>query len=187
MPVSTKTTPDVVALPDIASRLQKAFARKAEEEARVPLAAVEVLQANLMAYSGAIQKQAEEKALAAMLQAVGETAPALTDLALVQSKLRTSLLALLEIVDGVPFVLEVVPEPAPSGIQAPSNETNAEEEAPDSSEDFDPEDIRALLTKIEALSHQQWKQYPAPRLMHMIQAYAAEIRHWQDNVRKSVV
>jgi len=187
VPVSTKTTPDVAALPDIASRLQKAFARKAEEEARVPLAAVEVLQTSLAAYSGAIQKQAEEKALAAMLQAVGETAPALTDLTPVQSKLRTSLMALLEIVGGVPFVLEVVPEPAPSGIQAPSNETNveAEEEAPDSSEDFDPEDIRALLTKIEALSHQQWKQYPAPRLMHMIQAYAAEIRHWQDNVPAS--
>ena len=46
---STKPIPDVIALSDVAGRLQKAFARKAEEEARAPLAAVEALHDDLVA------------------------------------------------------------------------------------------------------------------------------------------
>lgn len=173
--------PELPAPTDVAARLQKAFAKAAEEEARVPLAAVEALHDDLEAYSALVQKRAEEKALSMMLVAVGETAPPPTDLAPVQTKLRSSLKALLEILDG-PFVCEVGPEPAPLTNPAPSNENTDEDEAPSSSEDFDPEDIRAVIARVETLSVSKWKQFPSERLLPMIQAYAAEIRHWQESV-----
>lgn len=177
-------------LPDIASRLQQAFARKAEEEARVPLAAVETLLTDLGTYSTAIKKQAEEKALAAMLVAVGETAPTPTSLDPIQAKLRTSLAALLEIV-GSPFVPKVVPEPAPSGVMQAPHAVEPEPELLDAiagepeAEDYDPEDIRVLIAKVDGLSQKKWKEHPPQRLLPLIQAYAAEIRYWQEKVSSS--
>ena len=107
--ISASTTPEVPPEPQIIStlsmsRLQQALQRKAEEEAREPLAAIAKLQEDLVAFSEHVKQQASDRALATMLKALGEEVPTPTDSKVVHEKLRTSLVALLTIIgEADPF------------------------------------------------------------------------------------
>ena len=193
-PVMSKPVPAPAPVPvlpaappsDIATRLQQAFWKKAEEEARPSLAAVEAVHDDLAAFSVAIKQQAEEKALAAMLAAVGDTAPTPLDLGPIQKKLRTSLAALLELVGhpfdqggaAVPASPVTVPAPCESG--PVSSDRLSVEEA-----DMDEGEIRAVIARVDALANFRWKEQPLPRLLPLLQEYVAEVRYWQGLVDAS--
>lgn len=195
VPPAALAVPAPAAPNDVIARLQQAFARKAEEEARVPLAAIESVQTDLSAYASSIRQLAEERALAAMLAAVGEPAPAQADLTEVQSKLRTSLAALLDLVGG-PFDLGGDAEPAPASntFEASSDRqsgvgliaTVPAEPAPEpDTPAFDPEDVRAVIERVQGLASGKWKAHPLLRLHPLLQCYVAEVRYWQEQMPSS--
>ena len=163
---------------DLASLLHAACARKASDAASPSLRAVETLQADLLLFSAAVQKRAEEEAMSAMLHAVGATAPTPKDIAPVEARLRTSLAALLELVGG-PFDTEVAQEPAPSGI------IEAPPPAPESGPIFDEEEVRAVLGRVDALGGHKWAEQEKIRLFSVIQGLTAEVRYWQQHVTTS--
>lgn len=175
-PVTPATPPP--AIPDVLTRLQQAFTQKAAADAEAPLKAVAVLQDELSRYSAAIKKNAEDKALAAMLAAVGQEPP--PPVPLETASLRTSLLVLLDLVGGAlpPFPQRGLPEPPPSGmIQTPQLlADSAESEEP---QGYDEDEIRAVIQRVESLGGEQWRKMPIPRLTPLVQAYTAEIRYWQ--------
>ena len=118
--------------------------------------------------------------MAAMLLAVGATAPSPADITPIEVRLRTSLAALLELVGG-PFDREVAPEPAPSGVvEAPQDEPGLPE-----NDGFDETEVRDVITRAERLGGNRWKEQDPIRLFSVLQAMTAEVRYWQEHIPSS--
>ena len=103
---------------DLMSRLQAAFAKRAQEEASPMLDAVSKLEAELSSFRGKVQQHAEERALQVMLSSVGAVVPETSDLKPIRQSLKTHLTALLELLG--PFDQGAQePAPIPLVIEAP--------------------------------------------------------------------
>ncbi len=185
--------------------LRNAFEKRVAAETGDTLQLITMIQADLIQFRFVVQKEAEEKTLAAMLTAVGGPPASLTDFSEFRRVFRQSLLGLANLISPL---VDVTPEPTHTaipdqGIDEPSkyDEDAAEAPppppsievpdaaAPDTSPPEEPiEDankgvilsMQVLLDRVDSLKNNGWTTEAPGRLPHLIQALAAECRFWQD-------
>ena len=174
--------------PSIETLLKEAFERKIEAEVRPTVALIDRLNTQLASYASKVKADAKQKALVAMLAAVGEEAQPTSQDWSVEIELRTSLLALLDMVEGTPPFVTA----APAQDEA---ETADEGAIPIRQEalvpDADLEAAKAVLAEITRLRQSDFQAQPLVRLTHEIQWLVAATRqamtrlptthhlHWQ--------
>ena len=177
------------ATPSVETLLKEAFERRIEAEVRPTVTLIDKLNTQLAAYSFKVKADAKQKALIAMLAAVGEEAqPQLGD-GSVEIELRSSLLALLDLVGGVPPFVTAAPaqDEAETADEGAIPQATTVPQIPDA----DVEEAKAVLAEITRLRQSNFRLQPMVRLTHEIQWLVASTRlvmsrfpeshhlHWQ--------
>jgi hypothetical protein len=98
--------------PEVPNLLLEAFNRKIEEDVRPTLTLLETIRDQLATYEAKVKEDAKQKALGAMLAAIGQPIKTAAPSTEVEKGLRSSIFSLLEQLGGAPPLVEAVSDKA---------------------------------------------------------------------------